>query len=190
MRPLILLLSLSAVFAQKDQRSLPADVRDALERRDSEIVRQAQILTDVAAPKFDRFSAALALGELRADHYAEDLAEFIALRDDAGAGLRQGVGLPWWFQYPVADALTKLGLSSFPAMQNILSTSDDAVERDQALRVVCGAYSTHLGVPVAKKLAEVMLQEWCTAEGDAQRRARLEHALLTLRRGDPWERPK
>jgi hypothetical protein len=112
---------------------------------------ESQLVGELRANRangYTKIAAAYLCGLYRAERTAPDLAAIIDLRDDR----RDDPGtIGFWGEYPVQDALIRIGLPSVPPLVKNLATSDKELVRSLSISTL-----DHI---LGKRLARCALEE-------------------------------
>jgi hypothetical protein len=105
-------------------------------------------------------------------HLSDGVAELIRCIDfDPGREPQPGPE-PLWEQYPAMEALITIGWPSVPAVIELLTTEEDNLRRDLAVKVI--RYATN------SEVAKFILERAHKIESDPNRKGNLQDALMCL----------
>lgn len=127
------------------------------------------ILQDAKSSNFPKCSAAYYLGEMRMQDAVPALAANITLRQEAADSLVKR--LPVMEDYPVVQALVKIGKASTKHMIQNLEDNADSLVRELSARVMRGVEGSDL--------ARILVQRELTTQANPVRKERLQAALLS-----------
>ncbi len=148
--------------------SMPPEDRDSLLRSlesEWQSMKETLITTLGSRSKQTVFCSAFLVGMNRYAEAAGSLARLITLEDEARSPKRRR-----WGQYPVAEALVRIGKPVIPAMLRNLETSDDEKTRRLTAKVILRVE----GVEVAKSLVTSAIAK----QQDPERKGRLRSSLV------------
>lgn len=132
-----------------------------------------QIFKDQTAANGARACAANCLGELQMQDAVNDLAPQVGFLFTQPLYVYHLNDMPEFEQFPVQQALIKIGIASVPALIGNLVQSDDAQVRKLSLEAI-------YRIEGDKDIVQIRLQKAAKAETDAKKQARLQAALKAL----------
>lgn len=124
---------------------------------------------DSANPKEVNISIAFLLGVNRMEQAASHLSRLITLEADIVEHSRE----PLWGRYPVVEALIRIGNPAIPEMIKNIEVSDDEKVRELSTRVI-----RYIDGP---EIAKVRLEKAMKKQSDEVKKAKLQHALESIR---------
>jgi HEAT repeat protein len=125
------------------------------------------ILKDAKSSNFQKCSAAYYLGEMRLPDAVSVLSTLVALRNESSYGIK--TRLPVMTDYPVVEALIKIGKASTVGMISNLENSSDPLVCDLSARVIRKVEGF--------ELARIIVQNAIAKQTDAAKKARLQAAM-------------